>query len=99
MFFGIYMWYKYYPDRIELYIRLIPQAKKNQVIGLQGEQLKIKLTAPPVDGKANEALIDFLAETLPIKKSRLRITRGLTSRSKVIEISDPSIKVERLLPL
>ncbi len=90
------MWYKYYPDRIEIYIKVIPQARKNQIVGIQGEQLKIKLTAPPVDGKANQGLIDFLTETLPIKKSQLSIIRGLTSPSKVIEISDPSIKVDCL---
>ncbi|MFH1260135.1 MAG: DUF167 domain-containing protein [Elusimicrobiota bacterium] len=93
------MWYKYYPDRIELYIKVIPQAGKNQIVGIQGEQLKIKLTAPPVDGKANENLIDFLTETLPIKRSQLKIIRGLTSRSKVIEISGPSIKIEHLAQL
>ena len=66
-------------------VQLQPRASRNQIVGLQGEALKIKLTAPPVDGKANKALVDFLAKKLRVSKSQLQIISGQTSREKQIE--------------
>ena len=67
-------------------IRVIPNAKKNNVSEDQGK-LKVHISAPAVDGKANKALIKVLAEYFKIKKSGVRITRGTKSREKVVEIS------------
>jgi hypothetical protein len=72
--------------RITLTLHIQPGAKKTEVAGLHGEALKIRLAAPPVDGKANEALIKFVAETLRLPKSAVSLKSGQSSRHKVLEI-------------
>jgi uncharacterized protein (TIGR00251 family) len=71
-------------------IRVIPRASRNQVILSDSGELKVKLTAPPVDGKANEALLEVLADHFKIRKSSLKIHSGATSRNKIIEIEEES---------
>lgn len=66
-------------------IKVIPRASKNEVKVLGPQELKVKLTAPPVEGKANEALLEILADYFKIKKSQLRIVGGLASKNKTIE--------------
>ena len=61
-----------------------PGAKRSELAGEQGERLKIRLQAPPVEGKANKALIDFLADVLQISKKMLEIKGGETGRNKHI---------------
>ena len=65
----------------------MPGARKSEVIGEHGDALKIKLQAPPVDGKANRALVEFLGEVLGISKSKIRIISGETSRQKRVSIA------------
>jgi hypothetical protein len=67
-------------------VRVIPNAKKNEVVR-EGEKLKIRVTAPAVSGKANQAMIEVLAETFKIKKNKIRIIRGEKSREKVVELN------------
>ena len=72
---------------MRLTIRVIPNAKQNRIVqDVTG--YKVYLTAPPVEGKANKALIKFLAEHFEVKKSGVRIIRGLKTRDKVVEITD-----------
>lgn len=74
---------------MKLKLRITPNAKKSEITGWQDDTtLKIKIHAPPVDGKANEELIRFLAKSLNIKKSEIRIISGETGRDKLIEIPD-----------
>jgi uncharacterized protein (TIGR00251 family) len=63
-------------------VRVIPRASKNQIQGVLGDALKIRLQAPPVDGKANEALVRFLAETLNVPTRSISLLSGETGRSK-----------------
>lgn len=70
--------------RINVYVQ--PRASKTVVAGMHDGCIKIRLAAPPVDGAANAALVEFVAEQLGIAKSRVRITAGLTSRRKTIEV-------------
>ena len=65
---------------LDLYIQ--PKAAKNSICGLHGNELKLAITAPPVDGKANKAVISYLAELFDIAKSSVTITNGLQSRHK-----------------
>ena len=74
-------------DGCTLSVRLHPGARKNGVTGVHADALKIALTAPPVDGKANEALIAFLAEALHLPRARITLVSGLTSRAKMIRIT------------
>lgn len=70
-----------------LNIKVVPNAKRNKLVEEPG-RLKVYLTAPAVEGKANSALIEFLAEHFNTKKSKISIIRGLTSREKVVEIGN-----------
>lgn len=72
--------------RITLTLHIQPGAKKTECAGLYGDALKIRLAAPPVDGKANAALIEFVAARLDLPKSAVTLKSGQTSRRKVLEL-------------
>lgn len=88
-------------DGCTLSVRIHPGARKNAVTGLHAGAVKIALTAPPVDGKANQALIAFLAEALHLPRTRIALVSGLTSRTKTIRITGKSAAevVAALLPV
>jgi len=75
-----------------LTLHIQPGAKKTEITGLHGEALKIRLAAPPVDGKANTALIAFLAKACGVSKSSVELVSGDTSRAKRVRVSgaDPA---------
>jgi uncharacterized protein (TIGR00251 family) len=73
-------------DGVRFTVRVQPRASRNEVAGSYGDGIKIRLTAPPVEGAANAALIAFLSRALDVSRSEIRITRGERSRSKVIEV-------------
>ena len=75
------------PRGVTFAVKVHPRAKKNAITGEVGDALKLALTAPPVDGKANEACIDFFAKLLEVPRSSVTIAAGLTSRNKVIRVS------------
>jgi hypothetical protein len=77
-------------DGCTLAVRVHPGARKNAVTGVHAEAVKIALTTPPVDGKANEALIAFLAEALRLPRARIALVAGLTSRAKTLRITGKS---------
>lgn len=78
-------------------VRLQPRASKNEIAGLQGRALKVRVTAPPVDGLANDALIELLSRALNTSRRNVCIVSGHTSRTKLIEISEASLEsVQRL---
>lgn len=68
-----------------LKIRVVPNAKQNRVLE-EGGQLKVYLTVPPIEGRANKALVDFLSDHFHVKKSSVRIVKGEKFRDKVVEI-------------
>ncbi|UCV14865.1 DUF167 domain-containing protein [Quatrionicoccus australiensis] len=81
-------WFRLTGDgRITLTLHIQPGAKKTEFAGLHGDALKIRLAAPPVDGKANEALVRFLADVLDLPKSAVILKSGQTSRRKVLEVT------------
>lgn len=72
---------------MHLPVRVIPNASRTEIVGWMADgSLKIKLAAPPVDGKANQELVSFLAKTLGAPKSEIEITNGLTSKKKTIRL-------------
>lgn len=75
---------------IVLSLHIQPGAKKTEIAGLHGDTLKIRLAAPPVDGKANECLIAFLAEELEVPRAQVGLASGATSRRKRLQISGAS---------
>lgn len=91
-------WLRTSDGKITLTLHIQPGAKKTEVAGLYGDALKIRLAAPPVDGKANAALLGFVAERLGIARSAVTLKSGQTSRRKVLEATAaPADAARRLL--
>ena len=85
---------------LSLTLHIQPGAKKTEVAGPHGDALKIRLAAPPVDGKANAALLDFVAERLGVPKAAVSLKSGQTSRRKVVAVAaTPGLLAARLFPL
>jgi uncharacterized protein (TIGR00251 family) len=68
-------------------VKVHPRARKNAITGAVGDALKLSLTAPPVDGKANQAVVEFFADFFQIPRSSVTITSGATSRLKTVRIT------------
>ena len=82
-------WLNWKGDRAVLVLHIQPGARATEVAGEHGDALKIRLAAPPVDGKANAALQEFIARRLGLGKSAVRLVSGQASRRKVVEITAP----------
>jgi uncharacterized protein (TIGR00251 family) len=65
-------------------VRVQPRASRNEIAGLHGSELRIRVTAPPVDGAANDALVAFVAEALGVSRADVTLLAGAASRSKVL---------------
>lgn len=84
-------------DVVRFAVHVQPRASRSEVVGMHGDALKVRLQAPPVDGAANAALVDLLAELLGIPRRAVRIVAGASSRSKTVEVAGVSPHaVERL---
>ena len=93
------LWLRQGDRQTTLTLHIQPGAKKTEVAGEHGDALKIRLAAPPVDGKANAALIAFVADRLGVAKSAVSLKSGQTSRRKVLEVTAaPADTAQRLLP-
>jgi uncharacterized protein (TIGR00251 family) len=75
---------------ISFSVRVHPRARKNAITGAEGDALKLALTAPPVEGKANQAVIVFFADWFAIPRSSVTIASGVTSRNKIVRIAGVS---------
>lgn len=80
-------WAEPAPGGVRLHLRIVPRADRNAVQGVQGDALKIRLQAPPVDNKANEALVRFLADQLDLPRHRLRLAAGAAGRNKQVVVA------------
>ena len=67
-------------------VRVQPRASRSEIVGVHGDAMKIRLSAPPVDGAANEALVELLAGALGVTKRAVRIVAGASGRGKVVEV-------------
>ena len=80
--------YKKTKSGIMIEVKVEPRSSRRQISGIMDNDiLKVKLTAPPVDGSANEQLIELISETIGIRKSQIKIVRGQSSKRKLIEIT------------
>ena len=75
------------PAGLSFKVHVQPGASRNQILGLHGDALKLKLTAPPVEGKANKACVEILSEALGVPKTSIKIVSGHSSRHKNIRIT------------
>jgi uncharacterized protein (TIGR00251 family) len=73
-------------DGVTFNVKVIPRAQRDEIVGVEGGALKIRLHAPPVEGRANEALVKFLADVLHIPRAQIEIVRGETSRHKIVRV-------------
>jgi uncharacterized protein (TIGR00251 family) len=92
------LWIQETPDGVIFKAAIQPGGSRNEIVGLKGDALKIKITAPPVEGAANKMCVEFLAKTLKVKKSDVEIIRGQATRSKKVLVRSASrTKIESLL--
>lgn len=78
-------------------VRVQPKASKNEVLGYRGDTLRLRVTAAPEGGKANEAVIALLSQALGVGKSQVRVVRGHTSRDKLVAVASLSAEEVRQL--
>ncbi|HEX3031936.1 MAG TPA: DUF167 domain-containing protein [Bacillota bacterium] len=74
------------PEGVTFKIRVQPKSSRNKLDGLYQDGIKVRLTAPPVDGEANQACLEFFAKLFGVSKSRVHLVSGHTGRSKVIQV-------------
>ena len=91
------VWYRQNDNCITLTLHVQPGAKKTAVAGLHGEALKIRLAAPPVEGRANEALLRFIADTFKVPLRNVELKQGEQSRHKRVEIHGSQFNPDSLL--
>lgn len=73
-------------DGLHLAVRVQPRARRTELAGRMGDELKVRVAAPPVDSAANDALLAFIAETLGLPRRSVTLVRGATSRSKLLRL-------------
>ena len=71
---------------MKLHLTVVPKSSRNRIVGWVGDRLKVQVTAPPERGKANDAVIDVLAEAIGLARHRIRLVAGQTSPLKTVEI-------------
>jgi uncharacterized protein len=80
------------PTGVSIRVYVAPRASANKVVGEHNGALKVALTAPPVDGAANKALVEFLAKALGVSRAAVRLASGETSRNKVVQVAGISAR-------
>ena len=91
-------WYRREGEVITLTLHVQPGAKRSEVAGLHGDALKIRLAAPPIDGRANEALQKFIAELFDVPLRQVELLRGAQSRHKAVQVTGSRVMPQSLLP-
>ena len=79
------------PDGVSFAVRVQPRARRNAIVGELGDALKIALTAPPVNGRANDGCVEFLAAVFELPRASITIVSGQSSRNKVIRVTGLSV--------
>lgn len=74
-----------------LHLQVQPGASRDEVVGLHGERLRVRITAPPVDGKANRHLVEWLATVFDVPRSQVTLLRGESGRAKTVRIDTPRV--------
>lgn len=90
-------WYQQNANQIVLQVYVQPGAKQTELAGFHGDALKIRLRAPPVEGRANEALLQFIAQSFAVSTRQVVLQRGAKSRFKTLLIHESAINPEHLI--
>jgi uncharacterized protein (TIGR00251 family) len=91
-------WLRELDGAIELRLHVQPGARRTEVVGVHGDALKIRLAAPAVEGRANTALVHFLAEIFGVTLKQVSVVHGQLSRRKLVRIDRPAVRVDREWP-
>jgi uncharacterized protein (TIGR00251 family) len=83
-------YFSWHDDTLQLRVYVQPQARQDENVGLYVDYLKVRITAPPIDGKANARLLKFLVRIFGVRRNQLEITAGKKARHKQLRIQDPS---------
>jgi uncharacterized protein (TIGR00251 family) len=86
-----YGWHEHRDGQLVLHLKIQPRARRNQIEDVHGGRLRIRLNAPPVDDKANDALVALLASEFGIARQGVRITHGEKSRTKTVSLPCPAV--------
>ena len=84
-------------ESVRFAVRVQPRASRSEIVGLHGDALKVRLSAPPVDGAANVALVELLADALCVPRRAVRVVSGGASRGKVVEVDGADVENIRRL--
>ncbi len=90
-------WHRRNGETLTLTLHVQPGAKRSEVAGLHGEALKLRLAAPPVEGRANEMLLKFIAELFGVPSRQVELKQGGQSRHKVVAVTGSSVEPESIL--
>jgi uncharacterized protein (TIGR00251 family) len=90
-------WYRRNGEVITLTLHVQPGARHSEIVGLHGDALKIKLAAPPVEGRANDALLKYIVDLFAVPLRNVELKQGGQSRHKVVAISGSKVEPESLL--
>ena len=90
-------WYRRDGEVLSLTLHVQPGAKRTEIAGLHGEALKIRLAAPPIEGRANEALLRFIANTFEVSLRQVELKQGGQSRHKVVMVTGSKVAPESVL--
>lgn len=90
-------WYRRNGEVLTLTLHVQPGAKRSEVSGLHGDALKIRLAAPPIEGRANAALCKFIAETFGVPQRQVELKQGAQSRHKVVAVTGSLVDPESCL--
>lgn len=88
--------YSWQGEDLILHCQLQPKAASDEIVGIHGDRLKIRITAPPVDGKANEHLIKWFSKLFKVPKANIEIVQGELGRQKTVKIRQPKIIPESI---
>jgi uncharacterized protein (TIGR00251 family) len=91
-------WYHWQAERLVLQIRVQPRASRDEIVGPLGDSLKVRLCAPPIEGKANAALLRFLATAFGVPARRVTLMSGAGSRLKQVAIEAPATLIAGIAP-
>ena len=86
------VWYKQENDKVIINVYLQPGAKHTEISGFHGDALKIRLSSLPVDGRANDALLKYIAQLFDVPLRQVALTRGVKSRNKKVAITGSKIE-------
>lgn len=82
-------WFRWEQESLHLFLQVQPRASRDEVAGVQGDRLKVRITAPPVEGEANAHLVKYLAKQLGVPRSRVQVVSGETGRQKHLVVEAP----------